>query len=126
MGLILTAAAMGPQASEGGPLQRARRPDFPARPEPGLFSRHNPFAPLAIPFPPPASRETSGMSLPQGRMTVDALKRRLEERGFSGVSNARPLGENTLMQAVGPAGQRLTIVLNATTGEIVGLRLRGR
>jgi hypothetical protein len=51
---------------------------------------------------------------------------RLEQRGFSDVRNLRMRGGNYIVEAVGPRGNPVKVVLNSQTGEFVGFRILER
>lgn len=49
------------------------------------------------------------------------LMRQIEKRGYSKVTGLMRRGQNYVFQAVDPFGDRVRVVMNAQTGEIVGL-----
>lgn len=65
--------------------------------------------------------DVSGGVLPPGVIVTQ-----LERRGFSDVRNLRMRGGNYIVEAVGPRGNLVKVVLNGHTGEFVGFRMLDR
>lgn len=57
----------------------------------------------------------------QQRMTTDAVVRSLEAKGFSKITGLMRRGGNYVFLAYDALGMRVRVVMNAETGEIVGL-----
>lgn len=70
-----------------------------------------------------APRETSAprSSIAQVVGSNDAAIRQLEARGFQNINGLVRRGDNFIAQAKDPAGVKVRVVMNARTGEIVGL-----
>lgn len=70
-----------------------------------------------------ADRVTAAPSteLAQAAAPAEKVVREIEDRGFSKVSGLMRRGENYVFQAVDAYGDRVRVVMNARTGEIVGL-----
>lgn len=78
---------------------------------------------LEAPQPAPESRilDRAGEELAQAPASQDAVIRQIEKRGYSKVTGLMRRGQNYVFQAVDPYGDRVRVVMNAQTGEIVGL-----
>ena len=59
--------------------------------------------------------------LAQQRVATDAVVRSLEAKGFSKITGLMRRGGNYVFQADNALGMRVRVVMNAETGEIVGL-----
>lgn len=59
--------------------------------------------------------------LAQAPASQDNVIRQIENRGYSKVTGLMRRGQNYVFQAVDPYGDRVRVVMNAQTGEIVGL-----
>lgn len=59
--------------------------------------------------------------LAQAPASQDHVIRQIENRGYSKVTGLMRRGQNYVFQAVDPFGERVRVVMNAQTGEIVGL-----
>lgn len=92
-------AATAAQAALGGAL-------------PGIIAprAYQPYQPS--PFPPRA-------------LTAETVAPHLEARGFSAVSAVRQRGQSFLAEATGPRGERVRLVLDASSGEISGMQVIG-
>lgn len=65
--------------------------------------------------------------LAQEKSTQARVIRDIETRGFSNVTNLRRRGGNYVFQAENLSGEKVRVVMNAETGEIVGLsRIKSR
>lgn len=60
--------------------------------------------------------------LAQAPASQDFLIRQIEKRGYTKVTGLMRRGQNYVFHAVDPFGERVQVVMNAQTGEIVGLR----
>jgi hypothetical protein len=49
------------------------------------------------------------------------LIQEIEARGFSNITGLMRRGENLVFQALDPFGMKVRVVMNAKTGEIIGL-----
>jgi hypothetical protein len=58
-------------------------------------------------------------------LDVPGLTRMLVQRGFRDIRAAIRRGETFLVEAVGPRGERVRLVVQAATGEILGARVIG-
>lgn len=67
------------------------------------------------------NRPAAAAALAQAPASQDAVIRQIENRGYSKVTGLTRRGENYVFQAVDPYGDRVRVVMNAQTGEIVGL-----
>lgn len=61
---------------------------------------------------------------PGRRLSADELRQSLRSRGFRDLSDVRVKGDTYVVKAVGPRGERVTLVVNAATSEIMGSRVR--
>lgn len=61
-------------------------------------------------------------ALAQGRSSSERVIHDIETRGFRNVSGLQRRGGNYLFQAEDYFGDKVSVVMNAETGEIVGLR----
>jgi hypothetical protein len=59
--------------------------------------------------------------LAQEKSTQERVIREIETRGFTNVTGLRRRGGNYLFQAKDLLGNKVRVVMNAETGEIVGL-----
>jgi hypothetical protein len=59
--------------------------------------------------------------LAQAPASQDQLIQQIEKRGYSKITGVMRRGQNYVFQAVDPFGERVRVVMNAQTGEIVGL-----
>jgi hypothetical protein len=57
----------------------------------------------------------------QAAPSAEKVLREIEDRGYSKVTGLMRRGQNYVFQAVDPYGDRVRVVMNAQTGEIVGL-----
>jgi len=72
----------------------------------------------------PAERRPETLAaeeLAQAPASQDHVIRQIENRGYSKVTGLMRRGQNYVFQAVDPFGERVRVVMNAQTGEIVGL-----
>lgn len=69
----------------------------------------------------PASQPEPVAEIAQAATSLEKIVRDIEERGFTKVTGLMRRGENYVFQAVDPYGQRVRVVMNAQSGEIVGL-----
>jgi hypothetical protein len=60
-------------------------------------------------------------AIAQERSAQERIIRDIETRGFGGVTGLMRRGENYVFQAVDPFGDKVRVVMNVATGEIVGL-----
>ena len=60
-------------------------------------------------------------ALAQERPAQERIIREIETRGFRNVTNLMRRGENYVFQAQDLFGDKVRVVMNAQTGEIVGL-----
>jgi hypothetical protein len=61
------------------------------------------------------------MAAAQGLSTKQNIVQQIEARGFSNIAGLRRRGENYVFQARDPFGMKVRVVMNAKTGEIIGL-----
>ena len=66
-------------------------------------------------------RQSPVPAVAQERSPQERVVREIETRGFSGVSGLMRRGANYVFQAIDPYGEKVRVVMNAETGEIVGL-----
>lgn len=59
------------------------------------------------------------------RLSTEDLRRSLRARGYRDLSDVQVRGDNYVVHAIGPRGERVTLVVNAATSEILGSRVRG-
>jgi hypothetical protein len=64
---------------------------------------------------------TGGAVLAQEKSAQERIIRDIETRGFTNVTGLRRRGGNYLFQAEDLLGNKVRVVMNAETGEIVGL-----
>lgn len=72
----------------------------------------------------PAERSPAAVAaeeLAQAPASQDHVIRQIEKRGYSKITGLTRRGQNYVFQAVDPFGERVRVVMNAQTGEIVGL-----
>ena len=62
-----------------------------------------------------------GLALAQERGWQERVTREIETRGFRNVTNLMRRGENYVFQAQDLFGDKVRVVMNTQTGEIVGL-----
>ncbi|WP_428030998.1 hypothetical protein [Ancylobacter sp.] len=91
--------------------QNYRPPPGPYAPSPG------PYAPYDAP---PAPRGRAG-----GPVDADAAMRMLAGRGFSNISVIRRRGATILLEANGPRGERVQVVVDGASGAISGMKVIG-
>ncbi len=125
MGLLFISVAlvsMGWGSAAGEPLRRelVQERDFPARPFPRKEPAHGVFPQTRAP------RETTGTSASGEGVNLEEMTRHLRARGFGDITDVRRLGEHFVVRARGRSGQDLTLVVNARTHEVAGMRVRGR
>ncbi|MDQ0349939.1 hypothetical protein [Ancylobacter vacuolatus] len=102
-----------PPALPGGMqalAQNYRVPPGPYAPSPG------PYAPYDAPPP----RAGAG-----GPVDADAAVRMLRGRGFSNISVIRRRGATILLEANGPRGERVQVVVDGASGAISGMKVIG-
>lgn len=114
--IVATGMLIGlfPAAFAGGTQARAqnfRPPAGPYAPPPG------PYAPYDAP---PAPRGNGG-----GPIDADAAVRMLSGRGFSNISVIRRRGATILLEANGPRGERVQVVVDGVSGAISGMKIIG-
>ncbi|TCK16635.1 hypothetical protein EV667_4409 [Ancylobacter aquaticus] len=90
--------------------QNYRPPPGPYAPSPG------PYAPYDAP---PARGRASGP------VDADAAVRMLRGRGFSNISVIRRRGATILLEANGPRGERVQVVVDGASGAISGMKVIG-
>lgn len=103
-----------------------------ARRQPGAIpdtGRSVPLFPGLAPWassPPDAGRPSINLPKPGrgGRLSTEDLRRSLRARGYRDLSEVKVRGDNYVVHALGPRGERLTLVINAATSEILGARVR--
>ncbi len=66
-------------------------------------------------------RGLEGAASAQEKSTQERVMRDIETRGFSNVTGLRRRGGNYVFQAQDLLGNKVRVVMNAETGEIVGL-----
>ncbi len=113
-------------SSMPGKLPRPERPQPGAAPD---FGRSIPLFPGLAPWAsPPPGRGPPGIILPKpgrgSRLSAEDLRRSLRARGYRDLSDVKVRGDNYVVHAVGPRGERVTLVVNAATSEILGARTR--
>ncbi|MPT22671.1 MAG: hypothetical protein E2577_06430 [Starkeya sp.] len=89
--------------------QNYRPPPGPYTPGPG------PYAPYDAP---PGGRAG-------GPVDADAAVRMLSARGFSNISVIRRRGATILLEANGPRGERVQVVVDGASGAISGMKVIG-
>lgn len=89
--------------------QNYRPPPGPYAPGPG------PYAPYDAP---PGGRAG-------GPVDADAAVRMLSARGFSNISVIRRRGATILLEANGPRGERVQVVVDGASGAISGMKVIG-
>ena len=62
---------------------------------------------------------------PGGRLDGEAAARMLRARGFSDVTVLRQRGPTILLEANGPRGERVQVVVDAASGAISGMKVIG-
>lgn len=105
----------------------------PARPQPGAapnLGRSVPLFPGLAPWASsPPGRGQPRITLPKpgsgSRLSTEDLRRSLRARGYRDLSDVQVRGDNYVVHAIGPRGERVTLVVNAATSEILGSRVRG-
>lgn len=111
MGLLL---GQLPPGSPGGTAAFAQN----YRPAPGPYAPNpGPYGPYDAPPPP---RGGAG-----GPMDADAAARMLTGRGFSNISVIRRRGATILLEANGPRGERVQVVVDGVSGAISGMKVIG-
>lgn len=68
-----------------------------------------------------AGLAAAGPDVAQDRPARERIVRDIETRGFSNVTGLRRRGGNYVFQAEDLLGNKVRVVMNAETGEIVGL-----
>ncbi|WAC29187.1 hypothetical protein [Ancylobacter sp. SL191] len=100
--VVLLAAASG-----GSALAQGYPPPGPYGPPPGPFDPYN---------APPARG---------GEVDDEAATRMLAARGFTNISVIRRRGPTLLMEANGPRGERVQLIVDAMSGAINGMKVIG-
>lgn len=85
--------------------------------------------PWAAPYgrggPPPGPYAPYEAPPAGGRLDGEAAARMLRSRGFSDVSVLRQRGPTILLEANGPRGERVQVVVDAASGAISGMKVIG-
>ncbi len=100
--VVLLAAASG-----GSALAQGYPPPGPYGPPPGPFDPYN---------APPARG---------GEVDDEAATRMLAARGFTNISVIRRRGPTLLLEANGPRGERVQLIVDAMSGAINGMKVIG-
>ncbi len=87
------------------------------RPPPG------PYAPGPGPYAPYDAPPSGGRA--GGPVDADAAVRMLSARGFSNISVIRRRGATILLEANGPRGERVQVVVDGASGAISGMKVIG-
>jgi len=74
-----------------------------------------PFAPYGAP----------AVSAPGGQMDGEGAARMLASRGFTNISVVRRRGPTLLLEANGPRGERVQVVVDSRSGAISGMKVIG-
>lgn len=72
------------------------------------------------PYDAPPARGSSG-----GQVDGDGAARMLQARGFTNVSVIRRRGPTILLEANGPRGERVQVVVDSNSGAISGMKVIG-
>lgn len=112
--IVATGLLLGllPPALPGGTMAHAqnfRAPPGPYAPAPGAYAPYD---------APPARRG-------RGPVDADAAVRMLAGRGFSNISVIRRRGATILLEANGPRGERVQVVVDGASGAISGMKVIG-
>jgi hypothetical protein len=118
--IFLTAAG----AFSGGPGAAALEAKLANPVVLGLFETSMPrierrLLALVDPSVRPAAEPNADIA--QAAPSAEKVLREIEDRGYSKVTGLMRRGQNYVFQAVDPYGDRVRVVMNAQTGEIVGL-----
>ncbi|MFD2029994.1 hypothetical protein ACFSKM_06235 [Ancylobacter dichloromethanicus] len=109
MGLLLGPLVPDLPGGTAAHAQNYRPPPGPYAPGPG------PYAPYDA-----APRGRAG-----GPVDADAAVRMLAGRGFSKISVIRRRGATILLEANGPRGERVQVVVDGASGAISGMKVIG-
>ncbi|HSI40396.1 MAG TPA: hypothetical protein VLA00_07590 [Xanthobacteraceae bacterium] len=112
---IAPAQAQGIGITVGGPWGGMTSSPPTAAPQPGQPAP-GPFAPYEA--PPPAGTSAAGMK------PGDAVNM-LRGRGFSQISVVKQRGATIILEATGPRGERVQLVVDGKSGAISGMKVIG-
>ncbi|MCK0208332.1 hypothetical protein MWN33_09835 [Starkeya koreensis] len=113
--MMAAGLAMAPLAA-GLPGRAALAQGFV--PPPGPYAPNpGPYAPYEAPAAP---RAGAG-----GPVDADAAARMLSARGFTNISVVRRRGATIILEANGPRGERVQVVVDGTSGAISGMKVIG-
>ena len=106
----VSAQEQGIGGSFGGSWGLATLQQVQFRPRP-----YAPYVPYEMPGRPPDA----------GRMSPDGAINMLRGRGFSNISVIRQRGATIILEANGPRGERVELVVDGVSGAISGMRVIG-